>query len=109
MPLRELGREDRLRLMKFVVSFAWADLHIADQERRFVRRMIARLRLDADEAAEVEAWLVLPPRAEEVDPNEVPREHRRLILEVARDTIAADGDVSEEERENLALLEQMLG
>lgn len=109
MSLKQLDREDRLRLMKFVVSFAWADLRIADQERSFVRRMMGSLKLDKDEAKQVEAWLVLPPRPEEVDPNDVPREHRRLFLQVARDTIAADGDVSDEERENLGLLEQMLG
>ena len=72
MSLKQLDREDRLRLMKFVVSFAWADLRIADQERSFVRRMMGRLKLDKDEAKQVEAWLVLPPRPEEVDPNDVP-------------------------------------
>jgi uncharacterized tellurite resistance protein B-like protein len=106
--LNKLEREDRLRLMKFVCSFAWADLRIADQERKFVHKMIKKLRLDGDEAKQIDKWLELPPRAEEVDPNEIPRELRRLFLDVAREIIAADGDVSEEERENLTLLEAML-
>lgn len=106
--LGKLDRDDRLRLMKFVCSFAWADLRIADQERKFVRNMIRKLDLDPQEAAQVEQWLELPPRADEVDPNEIPREHRRLFLDVVRQTIAADGAVTEEERENLALLETLL-
>jgi uncharacterized tellurite resistance protein B-like protein len=106
--LQKLDREDRLRLMRFVCSFAWADLQIAEQERRFVQKMIRRLRLDPEEAKQVEEWLELPPPAEEVDPNEVPREHRQLFLRCAREIIAADGDVSEEEREHLALLETLL-
>lgn len=106
--LGKLDREDRLRLMKFVCSFAWADLRIADQERKFVHKMMRKLHLDDADAKQVERWLELPPRADEVDPNDIPREHRKLFLEVARDTIAADGDVTEEERENLALLETLL-
>lgn len=106
--LSKLDHEDRLRLMKFVCSFAWADLRIAEQERKFVHKMVRRLQLDAKESKQVEAWLELPPRADEVDPNEIPREHRALFLEVARDIIGADGEVTEEERENLALLEMLL-
>jgi len=107
--LTKLDREDRMRLMKFVCSFAWADLRIADQERQLVHKMIRKLKLHPAEAKQVEQWLVLPPRPEEVDPNEIPREHRRLFLDYARDIVAADGDVSDEERENLSLLEMMLG
>ena len=36
-----LPREDRLRLMKFVCSFAWADLEIHVKEREFVGKMIS--------------------------------------------------------------------
>ena len=109
MKLGKLDREDRMRLMKFVCSFAWADLEIADQERRFVQRMIERLNLKDDEKKQVMAWLELPPRVEEVDPAQVPFAHRQLFLQAAREIIAADGTISEEERENLSLLEQLLG
>lgn len=106
--LGKLARDDRLRLMKFVISFAWADLRIADPERAFIEKMMRRLKLDEDESALVKKWLELPPRAEEVDPNDIPREHRRLFLDTAKEIVAVDGDISEEERENLALLEMML-
>lgn len=106
--LGKLDRDDRMRLMKFVCSFAWADLRIEDQERSFVHKMIRRLKLDQAEAKQVETWLELPPKADEVDPNEIPREHRELFLEVAAEIIRADGEMSEEERENLALLRTLL-
>lgn len=106
--LGKLDRQDRMRLMKFVCSFAWADLRIADGERGFVQKMMRRLKLDADEAQQVAEWLELPPAADEVDPNEIPREHRRLFLDTAREMIGVDGEVSDEERENFALLEQLL-
>ncbi|CAG0955564.1 hypothetical protein ARNL5_00466 [Anaerolineae bacterium] len=106
--LEKLSSEDRLRLMKFVCSFAWADLEIADSERKFVHKMMRKLKLADDERREVESWLELPPRAEELDPADIPREHRKLFLQTAREMIAADGQIAEEEAENLALLEALL-
>lgn len=108
MKLDKLDRDDRLRLMKFVCSFAWADLEIADQERRLVTRMVERLGLADDERKQVQTWLEVPPRAEEVDPAQVPLAHRQLFLQAARETIAVDGEISEDERENLALFEALL-
>ncbi len=106
--LRDLDRKDRLRLMKFICSFAWADLEIRDEERAFVRRIVQRLDLDADEREMVEEWLKVPPRAEEVDPTQVPIEHRELFLETARAVVVSDGHVDPEERINLALFESLL-
>lgn len=108
MKLEKLDREARLQLMKFVCSFAWADLEVADQERRFVHKLVKRLHLDAEETKQVDRWLELPPKAEEVDPALVPQAHRTLFLSAAREVIAADGTISEEERENFTLLEQLL-
>ncbi len=104
----QLDREDRLRLMKFVCSFAWADLEVKDEERSFVHKMMKRLGLDAEETKLVEGWLEVPPRAEELDPSEIPRAHRQLFLDTARAMIVADGRVDQDEAENLVLLEQLL-
>ena len=108
MKLKKLSREDRMKLMKFICSFAWADLEIRTEERQFVARMIVRLHLDEDEAAQVARWLDVPPRAEEVDPNEIPAAHRQLFLDAAREMIGADGEISEDEEETLELLEQLV-
>ncbi|MGK4006536.1 TerB family tellurite resistance protein [Sorangium sp. So ce1036] len=105
--LDKLSREERLQLMRFICSFAWADLQVREQEREFVRKMILRLDLDADEAKEVRGWLEVPPAADEVDPMRIPRAHRQLFLETAREMISSDGEIGEEERESLSLLEQL--
>ncbi len=106
--LNKLSRQDRMRLMKFVCSFAWADLQIQDEEREFVQKMVRRLELDADERAQVDGWLEVPPLPEEVDPSQVPLAHRTLFLETVRGVIAADSKVDPEERENLQLFEMLL-
>lgn len=106
MPV-SLPREDRLRLMKFVCSFAWADLEIQQEERDFVAKMIDRLGLEDDRAL-IERWLLHPPAPEEVDPTRVPREHRELFLEAVRALVRADERIDPKEAETLALFEQLL-
>ncbi|MCB9597353.1 MAG: TerB family tellurite resistance protein [Sandaracinaceae bacterium] len=106
--MNELSKQDRLRLMKFVCSFAWADLRIDDSERTMVRKMVRKLKLDNDEKRQVEEWLELPPSAEELDPAQIPDEHRALFLKTAREVIEVDGDVAPEEIENFELLAQLL-
>lgn len=102
-----LRRQERLQLLKFVASFAWADLHVSARERAFVQGMIRRLDLPRRERAEVEGWLLTPPGPDEVDPGLVPHAHRRLFLEAVRGVVEADGRVSPEEAEALALFEAL--
>lgn len=106
--LQRLSPSDRMRLMKFVCSFAWADLEIHPQERDFVERMIERLGLDEAEHARVRGWLSVPPAPETIDPTQIPVEHRRVFVRSIKDVILSDGEIAPEESENLALLEDLL-
>jgi len=101
-----MDREDRLRLMKFICSFAWADLQIQAEERTFIEKTIRKLELDSEERSQVDEWLELPP---EVDPAEIPAAHRQLFIDFARATIAADGHIDQDERFNLEIFEMLLG
>jgi uncharacterized tellurite resistance protein B-like protein len=105
----ELSREDRLLLLKFVCAFAWTDLEVRDAERRFVRRLVERLQLDADDAKQVEEWLSIAPSPQSVDPARVPPAHRRTFIEAVRALIYADGEVEGEEREQFERLKAALG
>jgi uncharacterized membrane protein YebE (DUF533 family) len=69
---------------------------------------VKKLHLDETEAKLVEGWLVVPPKAEDVDPAKVPHQHRKLFLDTVKAMAQADGEIDEEERESLALLEQLL-
>lgn len=106
--MHALDREDRLRLMRFICSFAWADLEIQDEERAFVRKLVGELELDDAERQQVEEWLQVPPPAEELDPADIPREHRQIFLDTARAMIVADGKIDPDEAENFALLEALM-
>jgi uncharacterized tellurite resistance protein B-like protein len=106
--MQKLSAKDRLRLMKFVCSFVWADLEVKGSERKFVDKMIKKLHLSEEEAAQVKEWLKVPPRPEEVDPTQIPKEQRQMFLDTMRDVVTADGEVAADEWENLALFEQLL-
>ncbi len=106
--MKKLGPADRMRLMRFVCSFAWADLEVQKEERSFVARLMRKLELDDDERKQVEEWLEVPPRPEDVDPGQVPAEHRKLFLRTIKQVIAADKVVDPDESENLELFEQLL-
>ena len=83
-------------------------MEVRSAERDYVARLIRRLGLDGSERDQVEAWLEIPPSAEEVEPGEIPIEHRRLFLEAIEGVIISDGEIAPEERENLELLRELL-
>ena len=93
-----LSREDRLLLLKFLCAFAWTDLEVTASERDFVHRLVQKLALSAQDAAEVEAWLHVAPAPGDIDAQAVPVEHRRTFVETLRALIYVDGHVDLEER-----------
>ncbi len=106
--LDTLTPEARLLLLKFVCAFAWTDLEIHERERRFVERLMQRFALGAAERSQVEQWLNVAPAPSELDPDLVPREHRRAFIEAVRAVIYVDGRVDEEEREQFERLRSAL-
>jgi len=99
---------DRMNLMRFVCSFVWTDLKVAQTERDLVMRIAGRMALTEDELKQVAQWLQVPPNVEEVDPSAVPQAHRQLFLQAAELAVKADGRVVPAERDSLALFRALL-
>jgi len=106
--MKELTVEERVRLVRFVCSFAWADLKVTEEERSYVRRVIARLELPEEESRQAEAWLQSPPEPESVDPNLIPQTHKEQFLDAIRGVVASDLEMSPEERDGLRVLDSLL-
>lgn len=106
--LDRLDRGERMRLMKFICSFAWADLEIRPEERTFIRKMVARLALNGEDGEQVRSWLDLPPEPESVDPTLVPTTHRQVFIDAIKGVIAADGEIAPEEIENFRLFHDLV-
>jgi uncharacterized tellurite resistance protein B-like protein len=105
----QLSSKDRLRLMKFVCSFAWADLEVRPEERAFIAQLIRGLELGRDEEIQVHGWLDLPPALDGLDPTTIPVDHRRFFLEAIEGVIHSDGQLATEELESLEIFRQLLG
>jgi hypothetical protein len=103
-----LTRRERLHLMKFACSAAWADLEVNRSEKSCILSLALRLGLSEAETEQVRGWLEAPPPPEEVDPAEIPREHRRLFLDAIEHVVAADRVIDGPERESLRLLRELL-
>ena len=98
----------RMDLMKFVCSFVWTDLKVAQQERDLVMRIAGRMNLSNDEVQQVARWLKVPPPVDEIDPAAIPKAHRQLFLQAAELAVNADGRVVPAERDHLAVFRQLL-
>ena len=107
--MKTLSREDRLALLRFVCSFAWADLQVSTEERAFVGDLVLRLGLAEDEKTQVQAWLAHPPDPAEIDPLDVPPEHRHRFLTEAKAVVESDGVVGVNELENFCIFRELLG
>lgn len=105
--MKSLGHDERMRLLKFVCSFAWTDLQISDAERAVVDRLVDRWAFDFEDRKTIARWLKMPP--EDADPTEIPVEHRQRFLDAVREVVVADGEVSEEELISLRLFEELVG
>jgi uncharacterized tellurite resistance protein B-like protein len=106
--LQDLDTESRTRLIGFLCSFAWADLEVQEAERSFVLKLLEQFMLDPSEREQAELWLKVPPRPEDVDPMDIPDDQRQVFLATAMQLVTADGQVSPQEMETLALFEKLL-
>jgi uncharacterized membrane protein YebE (DUF533 family) len=106
--LEQLDQRERLRLVQFVCSFAWADFEIQPEERVFISRLIRRLELGEEEDLQVQEWLDSPPSLDDLDPTSIPAAHRRFFVEAVEGLISADGEIGDEERETFEIFQQLL-
>jgi uncharacterized tellurite resistance protein B-like protein len=106
--LDEMTAEERLLLLRFVCSFAWADAQVREEERSLVRHYADKLRLSDGERRQLRAWLDHAPPAETVDPDLVPARHRAAFVRAIESVIAVDGEVAPAERDRLIELASML-
>lgn len=102
-----LSSTDRKQVLRFAASFLWADLEVADSERRFLTDLARELDV-SDACEELAGLLESPPSPEHVDPTHVPPEAADVVRQAALRAIAADGFVSKQEMTMFELLDDLL-
>jgi hypothetical protein len=100
-----LSPDDREKVLRFAASFLWADLEVAEEERRFFADLARELEIDDLRAT---ALLARPPVPEEIDPNDMSVRTADVVRHVALRAIASDGKVKKEEMQMFELLDDLL-
>jgi prepilin-type processing-associated H-X9-DG protein len=106
--LDQLSQQERLLLLRLLASFAWVDGHVAEAEKKFVRRLMGKLALSEDETKDVEGWLLVAP-SEPAAVETIAPEHRRIVVESVRAMIFVDGKIEPEEQAQFDKLRALLG
>ncbi len=103
----DLTPAEKQNLLKLVCAFAWADEHIQDEERATIAKLVDQLELGDEELREVHFWLQDKEHAADLvgAMDEVPKAHRDLFVDVCRQLIGSDDHVTDDEAQELALLE----
>jgi len=104
--LTRLDDDTRMTLLRLACFAAWSDLNVAPQERSVVLAFAKLLAVGPEEVKQVESWLKGPP--DELDPNDLPREHRREFIHALEEVIVADGVIAPEECETLQLIREFM-
>ena len=103
MNLDQLSEAERVELMRFLCSFAWADGEVQAPERELLERVLGGLKLGAQARAEVTAWLFSPPDMTGFDFAAIPAEKRQLFLDQAFAIASAHGGLAAEELRHLEM------
>ena len=100
--------EEKMQIMRFICTFAWADLKVVPSEKLMIERFCNTLQLDENQRKEVNSWTKRPIHPEDIDPFSIPDHLKKYILSAAKAISIVDGDFDEKEAELLELLQNLL-
>jgi tellurite resistance protein len=93
-----------LAIVKALVSVAWADGVFAEREREMLDALLDAYGATPAEREAVNAYAALPRTIDDIDPQDLSADDRRVLLQHAVLLSFADGDLSKEEAELLTTL-----
>jgi tellurite resistance protein len=86
-----------LAIVKALVSVAWADGVFAEREREMLDALLDAYGAAPSEREAVNAYAALPRTLDDIDPQDLSTDDRRVLLQHAVLLSFADGDLSKEE------------
>jgi uncharacterized membrane protein YebE (DUF533 family) len=100
--------EQDLAIVRALVSVAWADGVFADQERQMLDALLDAYRATTGERDAINAYAAQPRTLDDIDPQELSADDRRILLQHAVLLTFADGQQAKEEAEMIAALSAKL-
>ena len=96
--------EQDLAIVKGLVSVAWADGRVTNEESDVIRALLEAFKATPSEVREIELFAKSPRTVDDVPVTELSYDDRRVLLQHAVLLSHADGDHGEEEKRLLAAL-----
>ena len=103
-----LPNADRLCILRFAVTFLWADLSVDLAEHAFFVELARELGVPPRSLPSIVDMLSSPPAPEEIDPTRVSPKLAATVRDVALRAIASDGRVLPREMALFDLLDELL-
>lgn len=103
MDVDGLTEAERVDLVRFLCSFAWADGEVQAQERTVLERVLGGVGLSAEARAKAAAWLLAPPDMDGFDFAAIGADKRALFIDEAFEVAAADEALAAEEVRHLQM------
>ena len=103
MQFEGLTSEERVELMRFLCSFAWADDEVQDEERVVLMKVLDNIGLGEDDRTKVLAWLEERPDMTGFDFGSIPQDKRDIFLDLAFSVASAHGGLAKEELAHLQM------
>ena len=99
----ELTESERIELMRFLCSFAWADGEVQPQEKIVLEQVLGGLNMSPEARAEVEPWLTTPPDVEGRELETIDDAKRAAFIDFAYEVAAADGQIAADELKHMKM------
>jgi uncharacterized tellurite resistance protein B-like protein len=96
--------EQDLAIVKALVSVAWADGSFAGQERQMLDALLDAYGATAEERSSIAAYAEQRRTLDDIQPQELSADDRRVLLQHAVLLTFADGNQAKEEAEMIAAL-----
>jgi uncharacterized tellurite resistance protein B-like protein len=96
--------EQDLAIVKALVSVAWADGVFAEQERQMLSALLEAYGATREERDAIQAYAGQKRTLDDIDPQELSADDRRILLQHAVLLTFADGHQAKEEAEMIAAL-----
>ncbi|MEZ4223978.1 MAG: DUF533 domain-containing protein [Polyangiaceae bacterium] len=93
--------DQNLAILKSLVSVAWADGHVAEEEKEVIEALLDAFEATPSEVAEVRKYAEQPRTIEDVPLTDLSYDDRRVLLQHAVLLTYIDGEQHEKEKELL--------
>ena len=91
--------DQNMAILKGLVSVAWADGHVAEEEKEVIEALLSAFNATPSESQEIRQYAATPKKLEDIPLTDLSFDDRRVLLQHAVLLTFIDGEQAESEKE----------